>query len=292
MRRANEAGRINFKYTNVYDTLKKLGLLSGKKLTNAAEVLFCEPFLLEFQAAVFAGTDKITFLDIRSFKGNIFSLREQAENYIKEHIKWRAEITSGPRKEIPEIPVEAIREAVGNSLCHRDYSNPKGNEVAIFKDRVEIYNPGQFPDEIEPEDFIKGRGHSILRNPLIAETMFRSEDIEKWASGIKRIYDECTAAGVKVEFKRVKTGFVVVFYRPKWEEGKGLGEGGQKGREKSREKILRLIREKSTITIEEIADALGLSVKGVEKNIKILKQQKLLRRVGPDKGGHWEISGH
>ena len=109
MRRANEAGRINFKYTNVHDTLKKLGLLSGKKLTNAAEVLFCEPFLLEFQAAVFAGTDKITFLDIRSFKGNIFSLREQAENYIKEHIKWRAEITSGPRKEIPEIPVEAIR---------------------------------------------------------------------------------------------------------------------------------------------------------------------------------------
>ncbi|HEN20457.1 MAG TPA: transcriptional regulator, partial [Desulfobacteraceae bacterium] len=123
-------------------------------------------------------------------------------------MKWRAELKGGPRKEIPEIPVEAIREAIGNSLCHREYTNPKGNEVAIFKDRIEIYNPGQFPDEIEPEDFIKGRGHSILRNPLIAETMFRSEDIEKWASGIKRIYDECTVAGVKVEFKRVKTGFV------------------------------------------------------------------------------------
>jgi ATP-dependent DNA helicase RecG len=302
MRRANEAGRINFKYTNVHDTLKKLGLLSGKKLTNAAEVLFCEPFLLEFQAAVFAGTDKITFLDIRSFKGNIFSLREQAENYIKEHIKWRAEITSGPRKEIPEIPVEAIREAVGNSLCHRDYSNPKGNEVAVFKDRVEIYNPGQFPDEIEPEDFIKGRGHSILRNPLIAETMFRSEDIEKWASGIKRIYDECTAAGVKIEFNRVKTGFVVIFYRPKWEEGEGLGEGGQKGWServvrKGGQKLttkqivlLDLLKQNPVISRKDIAKKLGINESAVQKRLDSLRKKGILRRVGPDKGGYWQVA--
>jgi ATP-dependent DNA helicase RecG len=214
-------------------------------------------------------------------------LRRQAEAYVKEHIKWRAEITSGPRKEIPEIPVDAIREAIGNSLCHRDYANPKGNEVAIFKDRVDVYNPGTFPDELTPEDFIKGDGYSILRNPLIAETMYMSADIEKWASGLKRIYDECTAAGVKVEFKRVKTGFVVSFHRPKWEEGEGLG----KSREKSREKVLRLIKENSAITTQEIAQVLNLSLKGVEKIIRTLKQQALLRRIGPDKGGHWEVSG-
>lgn len=104
-------------------------------------------------------------------------MRRQAEFYVKEHIKWRAEIKSGPRKEIPEIPVEAIREAIGNSLCHRDYTNPKGNEVAIFKDRIEIYNPGKFPEDLNPEDFIRGDLRSILRNPLIAETMYKSSDI-------------------------------------------------------------------------------------------------------------------
>ncbi len=293
MRRANEAGRITFKYTNVHDTLKRLGLLSGKKLINAAEVLFCDPFLLEFQAAVFAGTDKITFLDIRSFKGNIFSLRQQAESYIKEHIKWRAEIKSGPRKEIPEIPVEAIREAVGNSLCHRDYANPKGNEVAIFKDRIEIYNPGQFPDEIEPADFIKGNGHSILRNPLIAETMFRSEDIEKWASGIKRIYEECQKSNVAVEFTRAKTGFVVSFKRPKWEEGEGLGgqKTVEKGVEKTVEKILGLIKSNPQITQKQIMDKTALTRRGVEWNLKKLKDAGRIKRVGPDKGGHWEVIG-
>ncbi len=221
MRKANAAKRINFKYTNVKQTLRKLGLLHGEKLTKAAEVLFCDDNSMEIQAAIFAGVDKITFLDIRKFKGNIFSLREQAENYVKEHIRWRADMSESRRKEIPEIPVRSFSEAIGNSLCHRDYANPKGNEVAVFKDRVDIYNPGTFPEELDPQDFIAGDGYSILRNPLIAETMYMSEDIEKWASGLKRIYDECTAVGIKVEFKRVKTGFVVSFYRPKWEDGEG-----------------------------------------------------------------------
>ncbi len=293
MRKARTAKRVDFDFVNVRTTLHKLHLLDRKYLTQAAEVLFCDDNQMEIQAAIFAGTDKLTFLDIKQFKGNLFSLRQQAEIYVYEHMKWRVEIKRGPRKEIPEVPVEAIREAVGNSLCHRDFSNPKGNEVAIFKDRIEVYNPGLFPEEINPEDFFSGHEHSILRNPLIAETMYKSKDIERWGSGIKRIHDECLAVGVRVEFNRLKTGFVAVFYRTKWEKDKGLEAGGQKSKEKSKkkskEKILRLIANNSTITTQEIAKALGLSVAGVEKNIRTFKQHKRLRRVGPDKGGHWEV---
>lgn len=66
----------------------------------------------------------------------------------------------------------------------------------------------------------------------------KSKDIERWGSGIKRIHDECISAGVKVEFKRLKTGFVVVFYRLKWEDGEGLGENGKsKTGEETRGKI-------------------------------------------------------
>lgn len=297
MHKARTAKRVDFNFVDVKTTLHKLHLLDGEHLLRAGELLFCDDNPMEIQAAIFAGTDKLTFLDIKSFKGNLFNLRQQAEVYVNSNIKWRAEIKAGPRKEIPEIPVEAIREAIGNSLCHRDYNNPKGNEVAIFKDRIEIYNPGLFPEEINPEDFFSGQEHSILRNPLIAETMYKSKDIERWGSGIKRIHDECISANIRVEFKRLKTGFVVVFHRPKWGDDGDMGKtkrtskekGREKGREKSREKILRLIAENPAITTEEIARSIGLSVAGVEKNIKMLKQQKLLRRIGPDKGGHWEI---
>ncbi|MDD2702830.1 MAG: ATP-binding protein [Candidatus Omnitrophica bacterium] len=102
--------------------------------------------------------------------------RWQAEEYIREHVRWRVDLSKSRRR---EITVRAFSEAVGNSLCHRDYTDPKGNEAAIFKDRVEIYNPGTFPVELSPDDFIKGEGCSILRNPLIAETMYMSADIEK-----------------------------------------------------------------------------------------------------------------
>lgn len=93
MRKANAAKRINFKYTDVKTTLGKLGLLVGGKLTKAAEVLFCKNTTTEVQAAVFAGTDKLTFLDISKFEGNIFKLRARAELYIKEHIRWRADMS-------------------------------------------------------------------------------------------------------------------------------------------------------------------------------------------------------
>ena len=294
MRKAKTAKRVDFEFVNVKTTLHKLHLLEGNHLLRAAEVLFCDDNSLEVQAAIFAGMDKLTFLDIKSFKGNLFSLRQQAEVYANGNMKWRADLSESRRKEIPEIPVRAISEAVGNSLCHRDYSNPKGNEVAIFKDRIEIYNPGLFPKEINPEDFFTGHEKSILRNPLIAETMYKSKDIERWGSGIKRIHDECVAAGVEVEFKRLKTGFVVVFYRPKWEEGEGL-VGGQKSKVKSKVKskgkVIDLIAQNPSITIPEMAVALDMSIPGIEKIIRSLKKENRLRRIGPDKGGHWEVSG-
>jgi ATP-dependent DNA helicase RecG len=117
------------------------------------------------------------------------------------------------REEIPEIPIKAIREALVNSFCHRDYTIPKGNELATFKDRIEIYNPGAFPEGLTPEDFIKGKERSILRNPLLAETLYKSKEIEKWGSGLKRIYEECRSSGVKIDFETLKSGFLVVFYR-------------------------------------------------------------------------------
>jgi len=175
--------------------------------------------------------DKHTFLDIQSFHGNILQLAARSESYIKEHINWRADLTGSQRVEIPEVPVRAVREAIINSLCHRDFDNPKSNEVAIYKDRIEIFNPGLFPGDYSPEDFIKGSEPSIPRNPLIAETLFRSEDIEKWGSGLKRISEECSAAGVKVCFKRIKSGFAVIFFRPGFKKSEGVTEtvGGVNG---------------------------------------------------------------
>jgi len=82
---------------------------------------------------------------------------------------------------------------------------------------VEIWNPGNFPAGYKPLDFVNKDLPSILRNPLIANILFLSEDVEKWGSGLRRIYEECASQGVKVKFEVLKYGFSVVFYRSKLE---------------------------------------------------------------------------
>ncbi len=66
-------------------------------------------------------------------------------------------------------------------------------------------------------------------------------------------------------------------------------ESSLKSSLKSSQKILELISASPSITISEIADRLGMTTRGVDKNIKRLKEQGAIRRVGPDKGGHWEV---
>lgn len=63
----------------------------------------------------------------------------------------------------------------------------------------------------------------------------------------------------------------------------------EKSKEKSKEKIIRFISENPQITTNQLAELIHLSIAGVEKNLRQLKEQNLIRRVGPDKGGHWEV---
>src|SRR3989338_6908812 len=155
VKKANEAGRIKFKFESANATLKKLGYIKNGKLLRAAQALFSKTNPLKVQAAVFAGTERLTFIDIQQFEGNLFELAKISEEYIKQRINWRVQFGRLEREEIPEVPIDALREAIMNSLCHRDYYAPESNKIAIFKNRVEIFNPGQFPSGYTPEDFIK-----------------------------------------------------------------------------------------------------------------------------------------
>jgi len=286
VKQANLSGRIDFAFEDVEITLKKLNLLNNGKILNAARALFCDENSLEVQAAVFAGKDKLTFLDIKQFKGSIFDLLEKSEEYIREHINWRVEIGRLERKEIPEVPIAAVREALVNSFCHRDYFAPESNKIAVFKNRIEIYNPGEFPEGFTPEDYIEGKGQSVLRNPLIADVLYKAKKIEKWGSGLKRIYDECRDKGVKLEFKKLKRGFMVVFYR---REAEGQEKLGEKLGE-NQIKILEQIIENKHISAKELSEKIGISTTAVENNISKLKKKGFLKRIGPAKGGYWEIT--
>lgn len=315
--KGRRAKRINFPYTNKEEILKKLSLVNkNNELLNAGYILFAKDAKLEMQMAIFATETKLTFLDIDQVFGNIFELIEIGEGYIRKNIKWPVNFKSGSmeRIEIPEIPLEAIREAIINSLIHRDFRNPKSNEVAIYKDRVEIFNPGEFPEGYKPEDFIEGEG-SIPRNPLIANTLYLSKDIEKWGSGFRRITEACKESNIKVKFEIRKNGFMVIFYRKTDEELYNLTQNEKNDaknvalneenvalnvalqlKEKYPElrkvyiDIIEKIAKNKYITQEQIASELDKTRNSIYRNIKTLKDMGILERLGSKKNGYWKIN--
>ena len=100
--------------------------------------------------------------------------------------------------------VDAIREALLNSFCHKDYSSGESNEVAIYKNRIEIYNPGTFPEGLEPQDYIDHIERPVRRNPKIARLLYYSKEIESFGTGLKRIADACKMPEFGIEFQKRK----------------------------------------------------------------------------------------
>ena len=175
-----------------------------------------------------------------------------------------------------------LKEAIINSFCHRDYYAAESNYVAVFKNRIEISNPGSFPEGLEPQDFIEGKHESVLRNPLIAGVLYKSKEIEHWGSGLKRIHDECLASKVKVTFEKRESGFQVTFMRPTIQkQDEGLSEGLKT--------LLTAIKQNPGIKAKDLSPLLnGRPMKTIERQIKSLTQKNLIERRGSKKtGGYW-----
>ena len=143
---------------------------------------------------------------------SIIGMSKICEQYIVDAMDWKADIIGFERVETPEIPVEAIREAVINSYGHRVYNNNQNNEIDVFKDRIEIHTTGGFPKGHTPEEYLDGNKKPIRRNRRITGVLYYSKDMETFATGLKRIKDLCDEAGCKVEFRTEKDDFVVAFY--------------------------------------------------------------------------------
>lgn len=282
---AHDAGRIAISYTDKNTVLNQLELTEGDKLLNAGKVLFSDDLLQDVQMAIFATNERLTFNDIQRYHGPVLKLVDIAENYIKNNIHWRVEFTGElQRTETPEIPVDAIREALLNSFCHKDYSSGESNEVAIYKDRVEIYNPGTFPEGLEPQDYIERVERPVRRNPKIARILYYSKDIESFGTGLKRIADACESAGVRYEFQKKKTGFVVCFYRSEEKTDKKLIEADKKPIKAERqEKIVVYVKEHGTISNKEARELLGLADSTTKRLLKEMVEENILTVEGERK---------
>ena len=133
------------------------------------------------------GTDWVHILDRKDFDSGIATDIEETMRFIERNTRTAYRIEGLRRQNIPEYPMEAVREAVTNAVMHRDWFFEGTNVfVEVYTDRIKVISPGGLPKGLTPATL----GHvSIRRNPLIADLLHSIDFIEKAGTGIHRIRD-------------------------------------------------------------------------------------------------------
>lgn len=299
--------------SNVASFLTSLGLYHEKQINNAGALMFAGninrviPYS-EIILAAFKGKDKRNIYDRKDVRDDLFTQLNEAVSFIKKHLNIRSEIKDFDRTDIYELPLDALREALVNAIVHRDYSM-RGTSIylEIYDDRVVIVNPGGLPSGITKANFGK---ESIRRNLIIADLFHRMGKVERMGSGIGKMREFMKDAGLKAPVFESENFFRAIFFRDlqyslKQETDEKMGQKTaqkitQKTVEKSTEKVRRkygesavkvflVIASDSFIKTRDIADKLELSQSAIEKIIRKLKNEGVLKRAGSPKGGHWEV---
>lgn len=238
------------------------------------------------QCALFKGITRSVFIDKREFEGSLYSQIEESYQFILNHINLGAEIDGIIRKDIYELPVRAIREAIVNAVTHRNYMDNSCVQVCIYDDRVEIISPGMLFGGLTLEMMMSGS--SKIRNTGIDEIFSRMHIVEGWGTGVQRMFDGCKEYNIQPpKFTEIGDCFRVEFFRKKTNVHVNVQENTKMSK---KELVCEIIAERNDISNKKIAKKLNCSPKTVYRYIKELKSDGIIERVGSDKQGYWKIN--
>jgi ATP-dependent DNA helicase RecG len=278
---------------DIEDVLINLSLAIRKEnrivINNAGILLFgrdIKRFIRQnfIYCTLFKGKDRVDIIDRKEFNEDLQTNYFEALNFLKKHLKLSYIIKGGgPREEVLELPLEALKEALINSIIHRDYFETGfGVNVEIFDDRVEITNWGKLLFDARELGKV-----SFPRNPVLFDLFYRLDMIEKAGSGINRMKQLVKERNLKVKFESSEF-FRVVFFREatsEIEKSEGLNEGLNEGLKS----LLELIIKNQGTKAKDASEKLTRPIKTIERQIKILTEKGLIERRGSKKTGGYYI---
>ena len=255
------------------------------------------------------------------FKGSVPQLIKQTLDYLSTNIVYEVVQKVSGKQEANRFwnyPYDALEEAVVNSLYHRAYDQHEPVEITIEPSGITILNcPG--PDrsipmsDIKRGDILKSRRY---RNRYLGDFLKELDLTEGRSTGVPTIQEKLAVNGSpRAIFETTDDRLTFLIHIPvhigcennllvlankKQSNGSEKTDnssevGSEKGHASSDkpqdvvQSILDAIRQNSKVSAAEIAMKLGLSSRAVEKRIKTMRENSIIRRVGPDRGGYWEI---
>ncbi|MCG2700707.1 putative DNA binding domain-containing protein [Candidatus Parcubacteria bacterium] len=282
------------------DVLKSMRLINFESdFSNASILLFGKNVQHIFPSAYLECVlfkDNANIIDRKRVNGNLFEQLEYGMIFLKKHLKVRYEFPDELRREIYDVPLRALEEALVNALIHRDYSFRGANiSLFIYSDRVEILSPGGFVPGFNKSDFGKV---SIRRNELIADIFSKTKYVEKIGSGIKRMNNLCLEQENPKPVFDVGSFFIIKFpFRKKISVSggvsggvsEGVNGGVSEGVSEGVNILFEFIKNNPAKRIPYFEEQLKIPMKTLERWLKKLKDDDSVEFRGSSKTGGYFI---
>ncbi|MFN6145531.1 MAG: RNA-binding domain-containing protein [Planctomycetota bacterium] len=280
------------------ELLRGLGMVKDGALLRAAVVLFGRAERIEaelpqclLRVAKFRGIDRTEFVDNRQFHGNAFELLVKAERFLRENLPVAGRIAPGlfERVDDPLYPPVALREALANAFCHRDYAIGGGSvAVAIYDDRLEVTSSGSLHFGLTAEALFSPH-ESLPWNPLMARVFYRRGIIESWGRGTIKMAELTASAGLPRPEIEDMGGCVTVRFRPSRYTPPSRVARNLNDRQ---QRILSLIgTEPNGIARRELRGKLHNQVEEwqLKEDLAFLKSLELIEPRGHGRGSYWRL---
>ena len=264
--------------------LNDYNLIHYNNLTNACNMLFGKNGPLSIKLATYSINNKSNCIDLKKEKGNIFELIYLGEEYIIQHIFWRVERDWIKRIDVPEIPVEIIRELLANSFIHTIYNSNTIHEINIHPEKIVVYNYGQYINDFSDTDITKIQ--SSLRNECIAKIMHLINLTYEFGECLTHISTLCNQEGLKYKFENTESGFKATIYRRSLDDD--WFNITSKDLSHDEKTVLDLLRQNPRMSNIEIANRVSISVSTVQRITRSLHAKLKIRR-NPSERNTWIV---
>jgi ATP-dependent DNA helicase RecG len=277
------------------DLLRGLGVLGeGDRPTNAAAVLFGTSDALgqhgmyqcQLKTARFLGAKNTApMADEHQWIGNVFDLYRRADRFLVDHLRIAAVLPKDAwiRVDTPEIPPNALREAVLNALAHRDYSMWSASiSIAYFDDRIDIGSPGGLHFGLTPERLYEPH-RSQPWNPQVARVLHQRGFIETWGTGLNKMVDEIRDANLVVPLlSEVTNHLIVSFTKPGWSP-----HAYRDGLDVNEIEVLDAVFAHGGMSIAEAEQRSGKPRRSLQRTFRALADRGLVELSGRTHGARW-----
>jgi len=280
--------------------LRKLNLYDGDYLKRAAVLLFAknpQKYFIQSHSKIGRFLSETDILTSDIIEGNLINQVDTILNILRtKYLKSIISFEGIHRREKLEYPYDALKEAVINALIHRDYLNTSNLQIKVYDNKITMTNGATLPPEITIEK-LKQAHPSVPGNPIIAAVFYKAGLIENWGRGTINIVNYCIDYKIPEPKFDFDAGiFWTTFFKKDNDTDNDTNNDTDNDTndtdndtDKRTVNILKLIDLNKNISSSQLAIKCNVSVSTIKRELKKLKQQNKLKRIGSEKSGYWEI---